>query len=253
MLHIVIIDDEQDAIDVLSKLLNNFTSIDLKISGTAHNLTDGIKIIMETQPDIVFLDIDMPGKSGMAIYDYFKKPEFKVVFITAYQQYAIEALKKSASDYLLKPVNFVELKETVQKVTEELEMEQQQKELEDKINLISAADIEGKNILLDVEGGFIMENTRNIEYCRADQSYAYVVTYTRKEIVVSKSLKELQELLPENQFYRTHKSFLVNVHYIRKFVKAHESHVLLKSGAKIPVSVRTSAIITKDIKKMLLM
>jgi len=253
MLRIVIIDDEKDAIDALSDLLKNFTSTNLKIAGTAQNLVDGIKLIIETKPDVVFLDINMPGNYGMAIYDYFKKPEFKVVFITAYQQYAIEALKKSASDYLMKPVNFIELKETMQKLSQEMEMEQQQKELEDKINLISAADIEGKNIILDVEGGFIMENTRNIEYCRADQSYAYVVTFNRKELLVSKSLKELQDLLPENQFYRTHKSYLVNVHYIRKFVKSHESHVLLKSGAKIPVSVRTSSIITKDIKKMLLM
>jgi len=252
MLSIVIIDDEQDAIDVLSGLLRNFTSVDLKIAGTAQNLVDGIKVIIETKPDIVFIDINLPGNSGMAIYDYFKNPEFKIVFVTAYQQYAIEALKKSASDYLLKPVNFVELKETMQKIWKEMQMEQQQMELEDKINLISAVDIHGKNIILDVEGGFIMENTQNIEYCRADQSYCYVVTFNRKEILVSKSLKELQELLPENQFYRTHKSYLVNVHYIRKFVKAHESHVLLKSGAKIPVSVRISSIITKDIKNMLL-
>jgi len=253
MLHIVIIDDEEDAIEVLSKLLSNFTSIDLKISGTAKNLVEGITIINEVNPDIVFLDIDMPGKNGMSIYEYFKNPEFKIIFVTAYQQYAIEALKKSASDYLLKPVNFVELQEAMQKVSKELVLEQQQRELEDKINILCAADVDGKNIILDVENGFIMENTKNIEYCRADQSYSIVVTYVRKEILVTKSLKELQQLLPEKQFYRTHKSYLVNVHYIRKFVRANESYVLLKSGIKIPVSVRTSSIITKDIKKMLLL
>ncbi len=253
MLHIVIIDDEQDAIDGLSKLLSHFTSVDVRITGTARNLAEGVTVISETKPDLVFLDIDMPGKNGMAIYEYFKKPGFKVIFVTAYQQFAIEALKKSASDYLLKPVNFVELQEALQKVAKELELDQQQRELEDKINLLCASGVEGRNIILDVENGFIMENTRNIEYCRADQSYSIAVTYVRKEILVTKSLKELQELLPENQFYRTHKSFLVNVHYIRKFVRANESFVLLKSGAKIPVSVRTSVIITKDIKKMLLM
>ena len=253
MLHIVIIDDEEDAIEVLSKLLSNFTSIELKISGTAKNLVEGITIINEVNPDIVFLDIDMPGKNGMSIYEYFKNPEFKIIFVTAYQQYAIEALKKSASDYLLKPVNFVELQEAMQKVSKELVLEQQQRELEDKINILCAADVDGKNIILDVENGFIMENTKNIEYCRADQSYSIVVTYVRKEILVTKSLKELQQLLPEKQFYRTHKSYLVNVHYIRKFVRANESYVLLKSGIKIPVSVRTSSIITKDIKKMLLL
>jgi len=251
MLRIVIIDDEEDAIEVLSKLLDNFTSVKLKIVGTASNLMNGVEIINETNPDLVFLDIDMPGQNGMAIYDYFKEPIFKVVFVTAYQQYAIDAIKKSAFDYILKPVNIIELKETLKKVNEELIHEQRQRELEDKINLLCTAEIEGKNIVLDVESGFIMENTKNIEYCRADQSYSTVVTYVGKEILVTKSLKEVQELLPENQFYRTHKSFLINIHYIRKFLRGNESYVLLKSGAKIPVSVRTSSIITKEIKKML--
>jgi two-component system LytT family response regulator len=251
MLQIVIIDDEQDAVEVLSKLLSNFTSVKLKILGTANNLSNGVKLIKETNPDLVFLDIDMPGKNGMAIYEYFKEPKFKVIFVTAYEKYAIDAIKKSAFDYILKPVNIIELQEALKKVSEELVHEQKQQELEDKISMLCTAEIEGKNIILDVENGFIMENTKNIEYCRADQSYSIVVTYVGKEILVTKSLKELQELLPDNQFYRTHKSYLVNVHYIRKFIKTNESYVLLKSGAKIPVSVRTSSVITKDIKKML--
>ena len=251
MLKTVLIDDEVDAINVLSELLVKFTSIPIKVVGTANNLDDGIEIIKSTKPDVVFLDIDMPNKSGLDIYDYFDNPDFKVIFVTAYNEYAIEALKKNASDYLLKPTSFVDLQEALNKVTKEIEKSQKQNEIEDKASLLTSAEMEGKNVVFEIQGGFIMENTRNIEYCYAKQSYSKMVTYLGKEITVTKPLKALQEILPLNHFYRTHKSYLVNIHYIRKFVKGSESYVLLKSGIKIPVSVRTSLIITKEIKKML--
>jgi two-component system, LytTR family, response regulator len=249
----VIIDDEEDGIHVLVQFLSEFTTVKVKVAGTATNLDEGIQIIRNTNPEIVFLDIDMPGKNGMAIYNYFNEPAFKIIFVTAYKQYAIDALNHSASGYLLKPISFIDLQELLVKVTKELNQEQQQRELDDRINLLSSAEMTGKNIILDVENGFIMENTRNIEYCYANQSYSVVVLHTKKEIVVTKPLKSLQELLPPNQFYRTHKSYLVNVFYIRKFFRGNESYVILKSGAKIAVSVRTSAIISNDIKKMLLL
>jgi len=252
MYNTVVIDDERDAIDVITNLLDSFTSIKVKISGTATNLEEGIKQIKKFKPEIVFLDVDMPGKSGLDIYDYFKTPDFKIIFVTAYQQYALDALKKSASDYLLKPINIIELKESLLNVINTIEKEQHQEELTDRINYLNSCGIDGKNIILDVEGGFIMENTSDIEYCYADQSYSVIVTYANKEIIVSKSLKQLQEMLPANQFYRSHKSYLVNIYYIRKFMRASESYILLKSGTKIPVSVRTSAVISKEIKQMLL-
>ncbi len=251
MITAVLIDDEFYAIDVLTQLLKNFTNTPVKVLGTANNLEEGIKIIHSTKPDIVFLDIDMPNQSGMEIFKVFKKPEFKIIFVTAYNQYAIEALKNSATDYLLKPIDFNELSIALSKVALILEKEQKQRELEDKINLLCAADMEGKNVVLDIETGFVMENTKNIEYCYADHSYSVIVTYLGKKITVTKPLKDLQELLPSNQFYRTHKSYLVNMYYIRKFIKASESFVLMRSGIKIPVSVRMSTTISKEIKQLL--
>lgn len=251
MLTAVLIDDEYDALTVLSQLLRDFTNTPIKILGTAKNLDEGIKLIHATNPDVVFLDIDMPNQSGMDIYKYYANPQFKIIFVTAYNQYAIEALKYSATDYLLKPINFLELRETVKKVARLLEQEQLLKELEDKVSLLSSADMQGQNLILDVENGFVVENTKNIEYCYADQSYSIIVTNLGKKIVVTKPLKTLEELLPINQFYRTHKSYLVNIFYIRKFVHVNESYVLMRSGIKIPVSVRKSVIIAKDIKQLL--
>ena len=251
MFRIAVVDDEEDAINVVLKLLENFSTISFKIVGTANNLEDGVDLIKKTRPDLIFLDIEMPGQNGLAIYDYFEEPDFEIIFMTAYQQYAIEALKKSASDYLLKPLNIVELKDSLQKIVKCIEQKWQLEEFRDKINFLSRVEINGKNILLDVEGGFIMENTSNIEYVYAHQSYSIIVTHSKKEILVTKSLKQLQEILPETQFYRTHKSYLINIYYIRKFVRLNESYVLMQSGVKIPVSVRTSAIITKEIKNIL--
>jgi two-component system LytT family response regulator len=251
MLNVIIIDDESDSIGALSSLLVRFTTVPIKILGTASNLDDGIKLINSNHPDLVFLDINMPNASGMEIYKYFSKPQFKVIFVTAYSQFAIEAIKNSASDYLLKPVNFIELNDAIKKVSSELKKEQQHSQIEDYIVKLNTLDIEGKNIIIDIENGFVVENTKNIEYCVADQSYSYIYTNRGNKIIVSKPLKYLEELLPDKQFYRTHKSYLVNIHYIKQFVKADENYVLLKSDIKIPVSVRKSSDFEEIIKKML--
>jgi len=251
MLTAIVIDDESDSIEALKELLTEYTSIPVKVIGTANNLENGIKLIHSGSPDIVFLDINMPNESGMDIYKFFAEPKFKVIFITAYSQYAIEALKKSASDYLLKPVNFIELNDALKKVTAELKKEQQNQQLQEKLTQISAPEMHGRKIILDTEHGFIVENTKNIEYCVADQSYSFIITNLGRKIVVSKPLKYLEELLPANQFYRTHKSYLVNIHYIKQFIRADENHVLLTSGEKIPVSVRKSSELEQEIKRIL--
>lgn len=251
MLTAVIIDDEKNAISVLSQMLTDFITIPIKILGTANNLENGIAEIQAHKPDIVFLDIDMPDRTGMEIYKYFDDPWFKVIFITAHSQYAIEAVKNSATDYLLKPIDFMELREALQKVTKEVEQEQHHRELEDRISLLTTTEMQGVNIMLEIENGFVLENTKNIEYCMADQNYSIIVTNTGRQITVAKTLKVVQDLLPTNQFYRTHKSYLVNIYYIRKFIRSSDSYVLLRSGIKVPVSVRTSHSITGDIKNIL--
>ena len=249
ILSAVIIDDDIDAILVLVELLTAFSFI--KIAGTARDLEDGVKLIKSTHPEIVFLDINLPGRNGLEIYKEFKTPQFKIIFCTANQQYAVEAIGKSANGFLLKPIDKPQLEETINKVFDELSREHQQLELEDQINVLSSTEIPGENILIDVEHGFIMKNTSSIEYCYAKNSYSVVVMNTQKEFTVPKSLKELQEILPEKQFYRTHKSFLVNIYYIQKFVRGKENYLLLSGGIKIPVSVRVTSVISKDIRRKL--
>jgi two-component system LytT family response regulator len=251
MLSVVVIDDELMSLNLLTYLLNKFTTVQLKVVGKATNLSEGIEIIKSTDPDIVFLDIEMPDHNGMEIFNYQLSPKVKIVLVTGHDQYAIQAINLSVAGYLLKPVNFIDLQYVIKKIDRMFRKEQQQLELEDRINTLSTGEVPGKNMIFEIESGFMMENSKNIEFCTAGQSYATIYTNSKREFVVSKSLKELESYLPGNQFYRTHKSFLVNIFYIRKFVRTGESYVLLKSGAKIPVSVRKTSTIFNDIKKLL--
>ncbi len=251
MLSVVVIDDELLSLNLLTHLLNNFTSVQLKVVAKAMNLNEGIELIKHHNPDLVFLDIEMPDGNGMEIFNYEFSQKTQIVLVTGHDSYAIDAINKSVAGYLLKPVNFIDLQNVIKKVDKMIRLEQLHLELEDRINTLCTAEIPGKNLIFDVESGFILENTRNIEYCTADQSYASIFTYAKREFLVSKSLKELESYLPSKQFYRTHKSYLVNIYYIRKFVKSGESYVILKSGTKIPVSVRKTSVIFNEIREML--
>ena len=248
----IIINDQDNALHALIGMLSNFNSLQLKITGTGSTLDEGVRLIKQNNPDIVFLDIDQSEQDLNAFYTQFKDPTFKSIFITAYQQQAIEASKNTAFDYLLKPVSLNDLQIILQRIAQQMLIEQKSNEQETKSLNDAQSHAEGTNIIFDVENGFIFENTANIEYCSANQSYALVKLHSGKEILIAKSLKQLAETFPLNTFYRVHKSYLVNIFYIRRFIKAKESYIILKSGLRIPVAVRISPHITKDIKQMIL-
>lgn len=247
----VIIDDEQDAVSGLKQLIHEFVDSQVKVVGSANNLADGIELINKEQPDVVFLDIEMPKANGLAIYQTFPKPDFHIIFTTAYSQYAIEAIKNNAADYLLKPVNFLELTEAINSVKEKVNEEQVKVNLENHLKAVSPVQCQdGKNVIFPLADGFEMENSNNIEYCYAEQAYSVAVLYSGKKITLSKPLKDLEIMLPESQFYRVHKSYLINVHYIQKFIKGKQSYVLLRSGEKVPVAVRNVSDFVNDIQKL---
>jgi len=216
--------------------------------GTSTNLDNGIELIKATQPEIVFLDVNMPFRNGFEIYKEFKSPDFKIIFCSASEKYKVEALSRNASGYLLKPIDIIELQDSLEKVYDEYSNELKNFELNNRQGTLTTNEIPGEKILLEVAHGFIIGNTSNIKYCYAKNSNSVVVMNSRKEFLVPKSLKELIKILPDNQFYRTHKSFLVNIFYIQKFVHGDENFVLLDGGEKIPVSVRVTSVISQDIK-----
>jgi two-component system LytT family response regulator len=250
MLNAVIIDDEAIAIKLLVELLTKRTSLKVKIVGTALNLNDGIEIIRKTQPDIVFLDIKMPGKTGLEIYNSIKLPDFKIIFCTAYPNYAIDVLKNDSYGYILKPIDIAELNKVLHKVNNVFLEEQKQLQFEDKFDILSNPVFSGTHIVLETGYGFYATNTRNIEYFYVKDSITFAVMHSQKEILIKKSLKELNYILTEKQFSRTNRFTLVNVNYIHKYFSTkNENYIVMESGIKIPVSIKLNADFTKEIKQ----
>jgi len=247
----ILIDDEEDALEGLKALLHNFIDTPVHVIATAQDLDKGIMLIRNHAPDVVFLDIDMPGKNGLALYETFSKPRFNVIFTTAYQEYAIDALRNKAVDYLLKPVDFIELKEAIQKIVKNKRAEQRLLALEDQMLQTIPPHMKGKNIMFPVQGGFEIYNTQHIEFVEAEQMYARLTLFSGRSVILSKPLKEIEELLPKDTFLRTHKSFLVNVFYIRKYRKSQKHLVILRSGAEIPVAVRNVSAFLDELHKRL--
>lgn len=247
----VIIDDIQGCVDSLNTLIKTYIKSQVKVLGSATNLVDGIQLINKVNPDVVFLDIEMPTHGGLSIYNFIPKPKFQIIFTTAHSKYAIEAIRKKAADYLLKPIKPMELAEAIERVKSNIKEIQQVNNIEENFKSTVLQNKVGKDIMFPVNDGFFIESSNNIEYCYAEQAYSVVVVNTGRKITISKPLKDLEAMLPEGHFYRTHKSYLVNAGYIRKFVKSKNSYVLLSSGERIPVSVRNSANITADIQELL--
>lgn len=236
MLNVVIIDDKETAIYFLASLINS----KIEILGTTSNLNDGIEIIDKTQPDFVFLDVNPAKGKRLDIYNEFEPLQFKIIICNAYQKCVSDILRIFPKIYLLKSAYFMELTKILRKVLEEHLLDQKQLQIENKMNILNTLEEFWGNIILNVANGFIIGNTRNIEYCYTKNAFSVIVTTSQIEFFVTKSLNELQDILPKNQFYRIHKSYLVNINYIQKFVCANEKYVIMERGIKIPVS--TSAI-----------
>jgi len=178
----------------------------------------------------------MPEENGLQLFSYFKEVDFSVIFTTAYQQYAINAIKYAALDYILKPINQIELGEAISKL-----------ERKDRINKSTTMHIEAlmHNINLDSESfnkvifptkdGYELEKIRNIIYCKADKNYCEIHTVSNT-IIVSKSLKYVVELLPNDIFFRIHKSYFVNQNYIKTLSRLEGDHVILENNVNLPIS-----------------
>jgi two-component system, LytTR family, response regulator len=236
MLRVVIIDDEDHIRDSLVKLLGKHCPR-AAIAGTASGVASGIKVIQELHPDLVLLDIQMNDGTGFDLLQSFSPMDFKVIFITAYDQYALQAFRFSAVDYLLKPVNPEQLVAAIDRagllVRDHLNL--QMNALYD--NLKSAARQDKKIILKTTEQIHLLD-LKSIISCESDSCYTTVHTIDGAHIMVAKTLKEYEEMLSGCGFYRVHKSFLINLAHIKRFDKQDGGFIVLTNDMKIPVASR---------------
>jgi two-component system LytT family response regulator len=245
MLKAVIIDDEKNAVTAMEIAIKEYCP-EVEIVGTALSAKDGMKEIQNKNPDIVFVDIEMPQMTGLEMIEQFGSRKFEVVFVTAYNQFAIKAFKVNAMDYLLKPINIVELINAVKKIAERIEGKQNVSFVqEEKLKMALA----GKLTLPTATGSEYI-NIKDIIRIEADGSYSKVYTVDTKVRLVTKNLKSLETSLEGESFFRCHNSHLINLVYIKKFTPTKDKGFLeMIDNNSIPVARSVKLELSELIKK----
>lgn len=229
----ILIDDEQSARNILSNLLTSFCP-EIEVLATAPNLEEGVKLIEFYQPDLVFLDIEMPNYAGYEIVSFFNTINFEIIFVTAYDNFAIKAFELSAVDYLLKPIEIDRLKEAVSKFTQKSDIKDAS--LSYQVLIESLKEDQVKKIVVQVAGGQKIIEVKDIVAIEANEAYSLIHTFDDKKILYSKNLKHFETLLAQNKnFFRTHKSWLINTAFLKSYSKSNFS-IELSSGLQAKLS-----------------
>lgn len=230
----IIIDDEPSSVSALYNLLERFCP-EITILTTANDIEDAFIKINHLNPDIIFLDVDLAPHTGFDLLRKFSKVNFKVIFVTAYDYYAIDAIKFSALYYLLKPVRIEELKEAVERAKNELNI----KNNDTNYNLYLPEDFKKiKNITLKTHQGVFIIELNDIVHLKADNSYTNFHLNNGEQILSSKPIKEYEDMLHDKGFFRSHKSHIVNIQYVASLSKTEGDQIVLKNKEKIPLSHR---------------
>lgn len=233
MLNAVIVDDEPKAIQILSWELTNFNK-EINIIKTFTNPKDALAFLKINTPDCLFLDIQMPTMDGFQFLEKLTNRDFAVVITTAYDEYAIKALKHEAIDYLLKPIDSDDLNDTIQKIIKFNSRIINSNKLE-KILLDVNKKKSNKKITLNTDGKLIFLKTEDVLFVESDGNYCTFFLTKNQKLVVTKKLKDVNSLLPQNEFFRIHNSFIVNLSKVKEYLKT-EGYVVMESNHKIPVA-----------------
>lgn len=238
----IIVDDEEFARSSLYFLLQDNCKV-VHITGIAKSVADAKLLMQKNQIDLIFLDIAMPGQNGFELISTAEQHGAHVVFTTAYDQYAVKAIKANALDYLLKPIDIDELKETVEKAVKFIESKKPGFSANDRL-LNLKNDLDQKNvrkISLPNSQGYTLVDLDHIVHVEADSNYSIFHLHDNEKITVSKVLKEYEEILPETQFVRVHKSSIVNLNYLQEYNSRNGLELTLKNGQRIAVSRRRAS------------
>lgn len=229
----LLVDDEAKARSMLRNIITEYCS-GIEIIGEAGSVSEAVKIINKQQPNLVFLDIEMPIENGFALFDYFEQPPFETIFCTAYSEYALQAFEVSAVDYVLKPVSISKIQQAVEKAIKT----HGQNQIIEKVAVLkeNIAVHQLQKIALPLHDGLHFIRLEDVLYFEADGSYTHVIT-TKEKYLVCKKVKEFDELLSnDSRFYRVHRSYLVNVLRVNKYSKKEGASLLFENQKVIPVA-----------------
>ena len=230
----VIIDDEAISRDTIRSTLTKYCP-EIEVTGEAASVADAVECIQTLLPNLIFLDIEIIGGTGFDVLQQIDVNNLDIIFVTGFNQFAIKAFKYSAIDYLLKPVNEVELVQAVNKV---IRLDER-RILQEKLRLMDFnRQSENKKIALPAQDGLTMVWVNDIVRCESDNSYTSIFCKNKNRYVVSKGIKEYEELFDNRDFFRVHQSHLVNLKYVHKFQKEDGGLLIMEDGARIPVARR---------------
>lgn len=246
----IIVDDEPDGIKTLQKLLERHCP-SVNIVATCINAPAAKQQIEALKPDIVFLDIQMPGKSGMEMIAELDNKDFEIIFVTAHNEYMLQALQYSAADYLLKPVDEDRLIEAVHRAEKRLQDGKKDEWTETLLhNLSNKGNPADMRLCLPTLKGFIILKLDDILYCEAERSYTVFHVEGGKTVTVSKPLAEYEHILDSTHFFRSHKSFLINLRHVKEYQRGEGGTVIMSNLAEIEVSRRKKEQFLMKIKEI---
>ncbi len=237
MIKAIIIDDEINAQSLLEKTLDRYFPNKFNIVDKCISVDEGVQAIKKYEPDLVFLDIQMPEKNGFELFKQFEVINFEVIFTTAHDKFGIKAIKRSALDYLLKPINHLDLAEAVKKFEKKNERNFAQRKLSLLLENLNVNDQNVSKIAFPTLEGFELIHTNQILYCKAESNYCSIKKIDGSTKTASKTLKFVEEILPATTFKRIHKSYVINLNYVVRYHKANKE-IELTNGEKLPVSFR---------------
>lgn len=238
MIRCVIVDDESKAREILTEMVKLYCP-DILLVGQAQDVTSAFQLINKVQPDLVLLDIKMPDGSGFDLLNKFDTINFKVIFITAHEEYAIKAFRFSALDYLLKPIDPSDLTNAIEKISAPVTGANMNEQFETfKDNYYNNENNSEKRIILKTSQNIYIVSLKDVIRCQSEKNYTYFYFTNRERIIVSKTLKDFEDILTDFNFMRVHRSHLINLKYIDRFEKNEGGIVIMTDGSKVEVSHR---------------
>jgi two-component system LytT family response regulator len=229
----IIVDDEPYCCEALATLLEGISEVE--IASICHNAVDALTSIKKYSPDLVFLDVEMPKMNGFEMLEQLSSVDFEIIFTTSYDQYALKAIRFSAIDYLLKPIDEEELQKAIQKVFHRTQRPITQ-QLEILMQKIHQPTTPINKIALPTMEGLQMITVDSIISCESDSNYTIIKLKDNKKIIVSRTLKETEELLEEHSFIRVHRCYLANLNEVEKYVKGEGGYLVMSDGSTIDVA-----------------
>lgn len=237
MIRAIIVDDEPKNRKILRALLEKFCP-EVAIEGEAATAREALEIIPATRPDLLFLDIEMPYGNAFDLLDQLMPVDFEIIFITAFDEYTLKAFKYSALDYLLKPVNIEELRAAVKKAAQQVHLKTINEQLSNLLHDFRGQQSQASRLAIPTNEGFIFVPTQDILRFEAWSNYTYIYTRQGQRYVSSRTIKQYEEMLGGSQFFRIHNSHIINLAFVKKYLKGRGGEVEMTDGTVLEVASR---------------